>query len=168
MSDAVHIEQGAPPWQPTPETTTQKLVLHRFTIPLAGVIEQHGVLFLYWCVTGHAAEENAWAYAHIDDDDVRNLQAADSSTFDQALREAVGENACAFAVASEGKGVIASVILSPPATFDTVHKRGMAEIGERFRELFDEYQNLRERFPLLESAARFNLFPSPAASPETV
>lgn len=160
MSDAVHIEQGARPWLPTPETTS-RVVLHSFSIPLAGVIEQHGVLYLYWCVTGHAAPENAWAYAPISEEAVAKLEAANDQTFDAALREAVGDNACTFAVASDDKGIIASVILSPPASFDDVHARGMAGMGERFREMFSEYHALMERFPLLESAAHFDLMPTP-------
>jgi hypothetical protein len=162
MSDAVHIEQGAPPWMPS-STTTTKEVLHKYTIPLVGIIEQQGVSFLFWCVTGHAAPENAWAYARVDEDDVQRLKQANDETFDDALRAAAGEKVCTFAVASDDKGIIESVILHPPAAFDTAHARGMTEMGERFREVFEEYQILRERFPLLREAAHFNLSPSPHA-----
>lgn len=160
MSDAIHIEQGAPPWLPSAATTT-KAIVHKFTIPLAGVIEQQGVLFLFWCVTGHAAPENAWAYALTTEDDVAALTAATNENFDDALRAAAGDRVCTFAVASDDKGIIESVILDPPATFDTAHTRGMTEMGHKFREVFEEFQILRERFPLLQTAAHFDLMPTP-------
>jgi hypothetical protein len=161
MSDAVHIEAGAKPWLPSPETTSV-VVLHRFTIPLVGVIDQHGVQYLYWCVVGHAAPESAWAYASVNADGVERLKAADGDSFDDVLREVVDQNACTFAMASDERGVIASVMLLPPAKFDDVHQRGMTEMAEKFRETFAEYQILRERFPLLQSAVNFDLVPTPA------
>jgi hypothetical protein len=118
-------------------------------------------LYLFWCVTGHAAPENAWAYARINDADLTALRQATNDNFDDALREAAGSRVCTFAVAAEGKGIIESVVLDPPATFDTAHERGMAEMGQRFREVFEEYQILRERFPQLQAAAGFALVPSP-------
>lgn len=167
MSDAVHIEQGARPWLPTAETVS-KGVLHRFSIPLAGIIEQHGVLYVYWCVTGHAAPESAWAYAPITDEDAEKLKNSDEGSFDAALRETIGDNACTFAVASDEKGIIASVILTPSASFDDVHERGMAGMSEKFREMFAEYNALQERFPLLHSTASFDLMPSPQTSRQAV
>lgn len=167
VSDALHIEQGAHPWLPTSETTS-RVVLHRYSIPLAGIIEQHGVLYVYWCVTGHAAPENAWAYAQIESEAAERLENTDADSFDAVLREVVGDKVCAFAVASDDRGIIANVLLNPPANFDNVHERGMAEIGERFRELFREYQLLQERFPLLHSAANFPLAPTPQVAREAV
>jgi hypothetical protein len=161
MSDAVHIEFSARPWLPTPDTIS-RVVLHRYSIPLAGVVEQHGVLYLYWCVTGHAAPENAWAYAQIDEATEERLATADGDSFDEELRAAAADRVCTFAVATDDKGVIASVVLSPPAGFDDAHQKGMAAIGDRFREMFDEYHALADRFPLLETAAHFGLSPTPA------
>lgn len=160
MSDAVHIDQGAPPWRPSAGTEL-RCVLHRFSIPLAGVIEQSGVPFLFWCVTGHAAPENAWAYAHVTEAQIDALNAATNETFDQALRDAAGDGVCTFAVATDDKGVIEWVVLDPPGTFDTAHERGMSELGLKFREVFEEYHILRERFPLLQTAATFDLAPTP-------
>lgn len=125
------------------------------------------MLYLYWCVTGHSAPENAWAYARVDEDAVQALEEANDDGFDEALREAVGEKVCAFAVASDDKGIIASVVLDPPANFDDTHQRGMAEMGEKFREMFTEYRTLQERFPLLQSAARFALEPTPQSQTST-
>jgi hypothetical protein len=163
MGDALVVERGAQPWLPSADATI-KSVLHRFDIPLAGVIEQHGHDYLFWCVTGHAAPENAWAYAQVNDADIERLTAATSADFDEILRDVVGDNACTFAVASSYQGVIASVVLSPPATFDDVHQRGMAVLAERFQEMFAEYNALQESFPLLRSAANFPLRPSPRAT----
>jgi hypothetical protein len=163
MSDAVHLEHGAAPWQPSADVRTIA-VLHRYDIPLAGLIEQHGVKYVYWCVTGHAAPESAWAYAHVSDADAVRLQEADGVSFDAVLRAVVADCACAFAVADDDRGIIASVLLNPPASFDDVHRRGMAEMSDRYREMFEEYQMLQERFPLLQSAAHFGLMPSPVTT----
>lgn len=162
MSDAIQIDQGAPPWLPS-AATKAVAVLHRFSIPLVGVIEQDGVHFLYWCVTGHAAPDNAWAYARVSTEDVAAIEDAEAADFDGALRAAVADSVCTFAVASDEKGIIESVILHPPASFDDAHARGMMEMGQKFREVFEEFMVLQERFPLLQTAAHFDLMPSPHA-----
>lgn len=160
MTDSIHIEHGCPPWQPT-EGTVRGAVYHQYSIPLVGVVVQEGVRFLYWCVTGHAAPENAWAYARINEEDERALATAGHENFDEALRKAVGDRVCTFAIASDEKGVIEWVVLQPPATFEETHRRGMVEMAERFQEVMAEYSQLQERFPALRSAAGFNLAPSP-------
>jgi hypothetical protein len=162
MSDAIHIERGAEPWKPT-EATEVVEVLHQFSIPLVGVVRQEGVLFLYWCVTGHAGPENAWAYARVHEGDVGTLRAAQGSeAFADALRSVVDDRVCSFAIASDDKGIIESVGLHPPASFDTAHARGMQEMGEKFQEVMAAYNELQEQFPLLRKAVNFSLVPSRA------
>ncbi|HEX3542776.1 MAG TPA: hypothetical protein VHT75_20275 [Acidimicrobiales bacterium] len=159
MSDAIQIERGRPPWQPSSSATLVS-VLHRYTIPLVGVLDQHGSQYLFWCLVGHAAPDSAWAYAQISPEDVASFALATHETFDATLREAVGDRVCTFAVASDEKGIIESVILHPPATFDTAQERGMAEMAEKFREVFEQFQLLSERFPSLQAAAHFDLVPT--------
>lgn len=51
MSDLVEIAEGGRPWKPTPGTVPGE-ILHRYDMPLVGVIEQHGVRYLFQCWAG--------------------------------------------------------------------------------------------------------------------
>jgi len=160
MSDHIHIEQGALPWRPSQSSEVQ-CVFHEFTIPLVGVVEQHGVSYLFWCVIGHAAPEHAWAYSRIDPEQVEYLQGASAENFDERLREVVGDGASSFAIASDDKGVIESVILEPSTDFVHAHERGMTEVGQKFQEVLEEFQHLMETFPLIRRGSQFGIRPTP-------
>lgn len=164
VSDALYVNQGARPWLPANSDTTEVVVLHRYSIPLVGIIEQHGVRFVYWCVAGHAAPENAWAYAAISPDAEEALRGAlDGPSFNALLQQTVHGRACTFAVAVDDR-IIESVTLSPAASFDDVHERGMEQLAEKLRETMREYMQLQESFPALHSAASFSLVPTPQVS----
>lgn len=161
MSDHVAIETGMPPWSPSADTELLQ-VFHRFTIPLVGVFVQAGVHYLFWCVVGHAGPESAWAYAPGDGDSVAALSNADNDTFDGALRRAVGDKASTFAIASDDKGLTVSVVLDPPASFDSTYERGMEELDAKIKEAVEEYDNLMQRFPLMRVP---HIAPSPSSPP---
>ena len=165
MSDHIYIEKGRPPWRPS-ESATLLDVFHRFTIPLVGVIEQHEVKYLFWCVVGHAGSANAWAYAHIDEGsfDLGLLRAATHENLAHVLASAVKDRSGTFAIASEDKGILEWVILEPPADFESVHQRGMEELGAKMNEAMAEMQHLMEQYPSIRAVSNFAIAPSPRLS----
>lgn len=144
MSDVITITTGERPWRPTDDSELVA-VLHRFTIPLVGVIKQDGNHFLFWCIVGHAAEENAWGYACVEEGSWTNLAEASDKEFDERLRELVGRRATKFAMANDERGVGASVELDPPASFDDVFVQGMGKLRDKIIETQAEFQALREQ-----------------------
>jgi hypothetical protein len=165
MSDYIHIDKGALPWQPSADAAEIE-VLHDFTIPLAGILQQHGVSYVFWCVVGHSGPENAWAYAHVDDAGLLEaLRQSDHESFDDALRVAVKDRTCAFAIASDEKGVIEWVTLDPPADFDTAYKRGMEDLATKVNETMAEMQTMLQEYPALRAATSFSISPSPRLAP---
>lgn len=94
MSDLVEIVEGCRPWEPSP-TTVPGEILHRYNMPLVGVIEQRGVRYLFQCWAGEVERANMWLYTRLDDEQERLL--ADE---DRPLSEALVS-------ANNGEGVLA-------------------------------------------------------------
>jgi hypothetical protein len=160
MSDQICIEKGCPPWRPSRESNLSE-VLHHFTIPLVGIIEQAGVAFAFWCVVGHAGPDNAWAYARVREaSDLAEVREANNETFDDALRRLVDGRVSAFAIASDERGVVEWVSVEPPASFADAHERGMEELGTKLQEAMSEMESLMEQFPSLRAASSFPIAPS--------
>jgi hypothetical protein len=97
VSDLVEIAEGGRPWEPTP-TTVPADVLHRYNMPLVGVIEQHGVRYLLQCGAGEVERANMWLYTRLTEEQDR-LLADQARPFDDALGEATrGEGGLAVAL----------------------------------------------------------------------
>ncbi len=94
MSDLIEIAEGGRPWEPSP-TTVPGEILHRYNMPLVGVIEQHGVHYLFQCWAGEVERANMWLYTRLTEEQ-EQLLADESRTFAEALEEA-----------TSGKGVLA-------------------------------------------------------------
>lgn len=102
MSDLVEIAEGGRPWEPSP-TTVPGEILHRYNMPLVGVIEQHGVRYLFQCWAGEVERANMWLYTRLDDDQER-LLADEDRPLSEALEQAtIGEGV--LAVALDGRVV---------------------------------------------------------------
>jgi hypothetical protein len=160
MSDHIHIELEAKPWQPSAVAELVE-VFHKFSVPLIGVIQQgDGCRYLFWCVVGQSAPESAWAYANVQEDQLELLRKADHTNFLDALRSVIGDSASTFAVASDEKGIIQSVILDPPTTFDRVFQLGMTEMSRKLNEVVSEYTRVAEQYPLISEAVQLGIVPS--------
>jgi len=150
VSDQIAIEVGRDPWLPSSDAELVD-VLHSFTIPLVGIVAQGGQRYLFWCVAGHAAPEQVWAYGMADDPAVDALSAADGpESFAAALR-AAAHSSTVFAMATDSRGISVSVVLDEPADFDSVYEIGMRAIQEKIREANEEYETLRRNMPRLPS-----------------
>src|SRR5579863_8777207 len=72
MSDQLRPQQGARPWLPAYDVTS-RLLLNEYNIPLAGLIDQDGVTYLYACLLGELEDVNLWAYAWVGDAEIIQL-----------------------------------------------------------------------------------------------
>jgi len=75
MSDLIQIEAGARPWEPSAATETLT-ILDEYNVPLAGLIEQHGVTFLFVCAAGEEEPDNVWLYSLVSAQEVKVLTEA--------------------------------------------------------------------------------------------
>jgi len=97
VSDLAEIAEGGRPWIPT-ETSVPGEILHRYNMPLVGVIEQHGVRYLFQCWGGEVERANLWLYTRLTEKQDR-LLGEEAHPFDDALEEATrGEGVLAVAL----------------------------------------------------------------------
>jgi hypothetical protein len=97
VSDLAEIAEGGRPWRPTPGTDPCE-ILHRYNMPLVGVIEQHGVRYLFQCRAGEVERANMWLYTRLTEEQDR-LLGDEAHPFDDALEEATrGEGVVAVAL----------------------------------------------------------------------
>lgn len=105
MSDRIEIAEGAAPWQPT-EDSELVLELHRYDMPLLGVLRQHGTFYLFECLWGAVGPASVWAYQRIEDRDVDRLSTTDELNRSRALvDELLGADEVSVAFATESEGV---------------------------------------------------------------
>ena len=88
MSDQLLPQQGARPWLPA-DNVTARLLLNEYNIPLAGLIEQDGVTYLYACLLGELEDLNIWAYALLSDAEVSGLTSLTDEDLGAAINEAL-------------------------------------------------------------------------------
>ena len=100
MSDLAEIAEGGRPWKPT-STTVPGEILHRYNMPLVGVIEQHGVRYLYQCWGGEVERANLWLYTRLTEGQGQ-LLSDESRQFTEALDEAT-RGVGILAVALDGR-----------------------------------------------------------------
>ena len=119
MSDLAETAEGGRPWQPT-ETSVPGEILHRYNMPLVGVMEQHGVRCLFQCWAGEVERANMWLYTRLSEDQER-LLGDEGQPFEDALAEVtLGEGV--LAVALDGR-----IVAWEPVT----------DVGELFAETID-------------------------------
>jgi hypothetical protein len=88
MSDQLRPQQGARPWLPADDVTS-RLLLNEYNIPLAGLIEQDGVIYLHVCLLGELENVNLWAYALLDDAEIGRLSSLTGDGLDEAITGAL-------------------------------------------------------------------------------
>ncbi len=88
MSDQLRPQQGARPWLPADDVTS-RLLLNEYNIPLAGLIEQDGVTYLYACLMGELEDVNIWAYALVNDAEIDRLTSLTGDDLDGAINQAL-------------------------------------------------------------------------------
>ena len=98
MMGRIRPEAGARPWLPARDVEEVEL-LDFYDIPLAGIIRQNGVMYLYTCILGQDADENLWAYAPLTKDEVVDLLVASGEQVDVAIERALWNKPVVIAAA---------------------------------------------------------------------
>jgi hypothetical protein len=126
MSGYVAIEQGRQPWLPSRDAE-EVVVLHRYDMPLIGVIRQDGELYLYRCIEGHTEASHLWAYTALREDELEALGEATPEGFDQAVEAAAASRPVVVAIAHDDTGITASALVATPERYKSlIHAAGSA------------------------------------------
>lgn len=123
MGDAIHVEYGARPWEPTPESYLVE-VLDYWDMPTVGFIDQDGNQFLFWCETGINDDVNVWGYVLVDEEEVEYLLGA--SDFDSAFADLIADRPKVVALHRDSDGIVSVVEVEPTSP----HRKDFAEALE--------------------------------------
>jgi hypothetical protein len=139
MGDHIRIEVGRKPWQPTDDAEVLSTYdFHDF--PLAGLVQQHGSMFGFWCVDGRVGDSNVWAYVWISEQDRQGLETAeDPYIFLEAL---VLRRQFVIALAHRSKGIVETALID-----------SQTELKEYLKALLTDVSSNESDWPLLKLAA---------------
>jgi hypothetical protein len=115
VADQISLQPGFPPWQPAADAQLAK-TYNFYDMPLIGLIQQAGAVYLFLCVEGHAGPENLWAYALIQEEERTSLDRVSQhpEEFDSNVRTLVADRPLVVAVAREGHGIVSSALIEQP------------------------------------------------------
>ena len=104
MHNIVVLEAGFPPWSPTSDAALVR-EYDRWNVPLVGVFRQRQGLYLFANIVGGDRATGGWAYAAVEEDDVRQLDAAgDPAELWQEIESLLGSRPAVTAVAADAGG----------------------------------------------------------------
>jgi hypothetical protein len=128
MADVIHIQRGFAPWQPAPDAVLVKEYQY-YEMPTRGVIEQHGVRFLFICAPPSDDELTGWVYFHLSPREEEMLDNATPEEFENAI---VHTGPCVMAFAVDGLGVVRSYVLDElsQVAFNDVADQFSQELGQ--------------------------------------
>lgn len=110
MGANVAIELGRHPWLLS-EGTEFVETLHRFDLPLIGVIRHGNALHLFRCIKGEVDSAQAWAYTPITQEGLETVRAAGPGDLDDVLDRVGQGKPTVFALADEERGLTVSALL---------------------------------------------------------
>jgi hypothetical protein len=145
MADLIEVESGALPWKPAPDSRVVE-VYNEYDIPTAGVVQQHGVDFLFECISEGQSRLSVWIYTLVLPDERAHIEQATPDQFEARMDSALHARAGVLAIALEGLGVLASTHV------EDWSQDGTRELDELF-ELFSQWlDGLREAAELQRAA----------------
>lgn len=100
MSDQLLPQQAARPWLPA-DNVRELRILNRYNIPLTGLIEQDGVIYLYACLLGELEDLNIWAYAPLRDAELQRLTSLTDDDLNAAIDQVLTGRTLVVALAAE-------------------------------------------------------------------
>lgn len=149
MSNLLLPEQGARPWLPADNVTTVA-TLNVYNVPLSGLIEQGGTIFLYACLLGELEDQNVWAYSRLDAAEAQRLTSLTDEELSAAIDDALANRMLIVAVASDHALVAWLPIDSGEEGPHGITKRFLAQLGAHLRNTQRDVEAL-ERQPELAS-----------------
>lgn len=111
MGDYISIQQGAAPWAPSADA--EVIAEYRYyEVPLEGVVRQHGVEYLFVCMTGDIDTVSFWVYSRITPDERATLEAATTpEAYEQLLLTHDLNTPVVVALAVDAVGILASEVV---------------------------------------------------------
>jgi len=137
MADVITVDRGARPWRPSADAEVVR-EYHYFDVPLAGVVCQHNVLYLFYCLSDSVDPVSYWSYSRISQAEMDQLDAIESDQeFETALTTRNTEPVV-IALAVEDVGVLRSEVVESRSELGSVIDRLAAyldDLAQRAREL---------------------------------
>lgn len=105
MGDLAALQQGFPPWKPTPDSAMVAQYRY-YDIPLAGVIRQGELEYIFMCIDGHDEQVSLWWFAPIDAEQRKQLETATPEGFDAVLSSMPFHGWSRLALVTENLGIV--------------------------------------------------------------
>lgn len=145
MADLIAVHSGALPWKPSADSRVTE-VYGKYDVPTAGVVQQHGVDFLFECISEGQSTLSVWIYTLVLPRERAHIEQAAPGQFEARMDSALHRRSGVLAIAVEGLGVLASIQVEDWSLDGT---RELDELFELFREWLD---GLRESAELQRAA----------------
>lgn len=108
MGDFIRLQKGAPPWEGSGDPAHHVETYHFHDIPLIGLIQQHGVNYLFRCFAGEVEPLNLWSYTLVEDAEIVDLEETTTAQeFDRRVNE-LASRPGVLALSVDGIGIVAS------------------------------------------------------------
>lgn len=137
MSDALHVEEGALAWLPSPSVVAGE-VLDHYDVPRAGLLHQAGHSYYFECILGDGKEVGIWAYAPVTEGEIQGLLAASGpEQIDVITPRLISNRWVTVAVAANDR-IVESAILD-------AGQEGAVGLARRLMQRWENQQRARER-----------------------
>jgi hypothetical protein len=153
MADRIHVENQCVPWSPSAHSRLRD-VFHSYDGPRIGVVEQHGVKYLFACLAGESHPVSFWGYGLVHDAQVAELNTVDPDDFDATLARIVEQNGLdVVALAREyddaGGILIAAPMDDPITQLSESFRQGMERIEAALAEINNGMKDLAGSYAML-------------------
>jgi hypothetical protein len=145
MTDFIRLQHGAPPWE---GSGASRLVetYDFYDIPLAGVIEQDGVRYLFRCLFGHVERMNIWRYTLVEPAQLAELEATETpKDFDHTLFRLQRWTPGMLAVSIDGYGIVGATEVEDWDNLEVHFRQVLNAANEFIEQLRSEVGRQSER-----------------------
>lgn len=147
MADTIHVERWCPPWQPSRDAELIE-TLNYYDMPLVGIVRQHGVDYLFSCITGHTEPIHSWAYVLLTAGDRERIREASPEQLRDIVQELLSTGPMVLAIASDESGTYGGLEIDSLDDFDSaVH-----DLVDEFRRYVEEEARRAEEIQLQHPA----------------
>lgn len=147
MGDHIRFEAEQPPWCPTDDSKVVR-EYDRYGVPLVGVIEQDGNLFLFWNLHGGDRAERFWAYALIEPPELDELDSLEGrEQFTHGARRLLGSRPATVALSLDSSSddrdeIVLAVFIRDHQDFAELASKALKAIQHRVEEVNQAEQGL--------------------------
>jgi hypothetical protein len=112
MADTIQVQRWSRPWEPAGDARLVR-ELDYWDMPLAGVIEQHGVQHLFACLAGHLSSTHLWLYRSLTNAELAQIERTKEP---EELRGVVDEllapgGSMVLAIADDDAGILGATTI---------------------------------------------------------